>query len=212
MSRKSFTPPEDAISMTRPIQWEKVNAIIITEIQAYLDKRRNDTPSDGIYRARNIKALLEKHTDDHAFSFALLCAIFSIENPSKNRVVNFFKSMTISSSKVLASMIAEKLIIGRYSEIRRSRSRIYSFDTLSSDSFDEGLLRASKNNCMGASYGSEMESNAEYDKSKGVRFILSEILMKTPDAERKNIIAKINALKTDLIKPIESKVAPKMGI
>lgn len=210
MSRKSLTPSEDAISMTQPIQWDKVKEIIITEAQAYLAKRRNDAPSDGIYRARNVLDLLEKQAGDHAFSFALLCAIFSVENPSKNLVVNFFKSMTISNSKVLASMLAEKLITGRYSETRRSREHSHSFDTLSSDSFDPGLLLASKKQSMGPNLGSEMESSADYDKSKGVRFILLAILMKTPDAERKNILTTINALKTDLIKPIELQETPTL--
>lgn len=208
MTRQSLTPLEDAISMTRPIEWGKINDIIMTEIDAYLDMRRNDTSSNGINRARNIQQLLEKHAVDHTFYFALLCAIFSIENPSKNRFVNFFKSMTTSGSKRLASMIAEKLISGRYSETRSYRNKIASFDTLSSDSFDEELLQASKNKCMGTGYGSEMESKSDYDKYKGVRFILSEILMKTPDDERKNIITMINALKINLIKPIESKSTP----
>lgn len=205
-ARRSMTSEEGDATLLRPItpiNWSVAVPEILSVVKEYLEQSFIKK-GDGYNRAKHIETWLKnsEKANDPQFCFVLVSAIFSIRDPNANRASNLFRLLTHSYSKRLVNAIANTLIHGHYSQITSCRTMIKCSSTtnLSSTSFTEDSLRDSIASSMGQSYGSEMESTAQYDKAEGVRWILRDMLSKMPKEKQAELMKQIRQLETDMIK------------
>lgn len=193
-----------AVELSSPIVWDNAIPKIAAAVENYLHNHPTKK-GGGFNRAMHIQSWIASgRTQDQTFCFILLSAIFSIQDPNSGKFSNFFRLFSHSYSKDLAKMIADILIEGRYIHITCYRQEVHKYssqDTLTSDSFGGDSLRSSIKDSIGQSYGSEMESRAEYVKENGVRYMLREKLSKMPKIEQKKYMEKIRDLEALMVMP-----------